>query len=384
VSKKKVKFFGNNKITYNLELVEDFVFHGFARYASICQLDATHFVAVGARNIHTISMDAQYQLTVIDTFEIIGTQHNFYHQLVKIDDTHVALAYGGHSDDGHLRVFEIDGSYNISSIQILEHDLSQGTHNSLVMLDANHALLGFKGAASDGFVKIFEFAASTYAISQVGSLEHDGGTVWFNSVYPIDSSHFGLVVSNSTYQGQSRFRVFNYDGSYAITGMVQNVQITATGSAWHELIPLSSYKFLLATSTDAGGEVQVWTINQTTYLPEKQTSLKFCNDYAWNMSGVLIDNVGSKYHAVIFYSEGTSQTGTWTSFEVNDINNSIKIKASDSFTEGQNIEPYPNLFGRTDSVMIDEVDKNHVAVVWCTDNIPSGDDGIIRIFEIKK
>ena len=49
-------------------------------------------------------------------------QDNGYNSLVKIDDTHFILAYTGTGNDGFIKTFSIDGSYNITQIKILEHD----------------------------------------------------------------------------------------------------------------------------------------------------------------------------------------------------------------------------------------------------------------------
>ena len=39
-----------------------------------------------------------------------------YNSLVKIDDTHFILAYTGTDNDGFIKTFSIDGSYNITQI----------------------------------------------------------------------------------------------------------------------------------------------------------------------------------------------------------------------------------------------------------------------------
>ena len=46
----------------------------------------------------------------------------YMNSLVKIDDTHFILAYTGTDNDGFIKTFSIDGSYNITQISSLEHD----------------------------------------------------------------------------------------------------------------------------------------------------------------------------------------------------------------------------------------------------------------------
>ena len=74
---------------------------------------------------------------------------------MKIDDTHFILAYRGPDDDGFIKTFSIDSSYNITQISSLEHDTDNGSHNSLVKIDDTHYILAYTGLDGDGFIKTF-------------------------------------------------------------------------------------------------------------------------------------------------------------------------------------------------------------------------------------
>jgi hypothetical protein len=78
-----------------------------------------------------------------------------------IDSTHFILAYRGSAGhDGFIKTFSIDGSYDITQIDSLEHDTVDGFANSLVVIDATHCILAYTGSAGyDGFIKTFSIEA---------------------------------------------------------------------------------------------------------------------------------------------------------------------------------------------------------------------------------
>ena len=92
--------------------------------------------------------------------EIASLEHDtlnaIYNSLVQIDDTHFMLAYAGSGDGGFIKIFSIDGSYNITQIDSLRHDTSSyGTFNSLVQIGSTHFMLAYTGDGNDGYIKTF-------------------------------------------------------------------------------------------------------------------------------------------------------------------------------------------------------------------------------------
>lgn len=73
-----------------------------------------------------------------------------------IDSTHFILAYAGSGSDGYIKTFSIDDNYNVTEINSLEHDSANGTENSLVKIDDTHFALAYNGTSSYyGYFKIF-------------------------------------------------------------------------------------------------------------------------------------------------------------------------------------------------------------------------------------
>jgi len=65
------------------------------------------------------------------------------------------LAYTGLGNDGFIKTFAIDSSYDITEIDSLEHNTDTAIQNSLVQIDLAHYMLAYSGTDSDGFIKIF-------------------------------------------------------------------------------------------------------------------------------------------------------------------------------------------------------------------------------------
>lgn len=129
-------------------------------YASIILLDASHlaiaYTGGSAGYLRIVSFNASYVLSVVSHLQHAASYYNNGHNcLAKIDDTHFALAFAGESDDGYIKTFGVDGSYNMTEIDSLEHDTANGTFNSLILLDATHLALAYAGERDDGYVKTF-------------------------------------------------------------------------------------------------------------------------------------------------------------------------------------------------------------------------------------
>jgi WD40 repeat protein len=142
---------------------------------------------------------ADYDITEIDSLEH-DTSNGAYNSLVKIDSTHFILAYTGIDYDGYIKTFSIDGSYNITEIDSLEHDTGNGQYNSLVQIDSTHFILAYRGPDDDAFVKTFEIDES-YEITELQILEHDTSDGTYNSLVKIDSTHFILAYNGNENDG---------------------------------------------------------------------------------------------------------------------------------------------------------------------------------------
>ena len=169
----------------------------YALHSSLIKIDDTHFMLAysgGASQygyIKTFSIDGNYDITQIDVFQ--NDSDGIYNSLAMIDSTHFILAYTGDDDYGYISTLSIDGSYNISSLDNLEHGTEQSEFNSIVKIDATHFMLAYdSGTDWDGAIKVFSIDGS-YEITQVNSMTHSTQGLFQNSLVQIDATHYMLA-----------------------------------------------------------------------------------------------------------------------------------------------------------------------------------------------
>jgi len=234
-------------------------------YNSLVMINTTHFILAHKGNgddgyIKTFSIDGSYDnITQIDSLEH-DTILNNYNSLAMINTTHFMLAYFGSGGDGYIKTFSIDGSYdNITQIDVLEHDTVQGEHNSLVIIDSTHAILAYSGSGADGFIKTFSIDGSYDNITQIDSLEHDTLSNVYNSLVMIDSTHFILAYTGSSDYGY--IKTFSIDGSYDIT-QVDSLTHNTAYTGYNSLVKIDSTHFMLAYSgSGADGFIKTFSID---------------------------------------------------------------------------------------------------------------------------
>ena len=115
-------------------------------------------------------------------------------------------------------------SMTCSGCLALEHDLSQGKHNSLVQVDSDTYALAYSGVDDDGFISTFTISSDGATITEVDSLEHDTDTNGHpinkngaNSLVKVDSDIFALAYNGA---GQDGFiSTFSIDSDGDITAI---------------------------------------------------------------------------------------------------------------------------------------------------------------------
>ena len=194
-------------------------FYG-SRDSGVVLMDSTHFAVAWNGNtldgwIGTISFNpTTYVMTAEHLFEhdIVFAEWN---SLVKIDANHVALAYSGTGNDGFLKVFTFDGSWQITLETTLEHDPVLGNFNSFQQIDATHYALAYNGGAADGYLKVFSLDTGTWVFTQVGSTYTFTTTATYIHLRRITDLEWLVVVSWESQDGAAW--VIEIDGSYAMT-----------------------------------------------------------------------------------------------------------------------------------------------------------------------
>ena len=162
---------------------------------SLVMIDSTHFILAyrGDSNdgyMATFSINGSYEITELNCMEH-DTSLSEWNSLVMIDSTHFALAYMGDSYYSMLKTFSINGSYEITQIDSLAHDTNPETNNSycsLVKINDTHLMLAYSGVGTDGFIKTFSIDTSYDNITQIYSLEHDTTNGYFTSLVNLDDN----------------------------------------------------------------------------------------------------------------------------------------------------------------------------------------------------
>jgi len=207
-----------------------------------------------------------------------------YNSLVQVDSNTYALAYTGTDDNGFISTFTIDSDGAITPKRIqdhtnhasasanLEHDDSNGTHNSLLQIDSNTYALAYSGHRADGYVTTFTISSDGSSITEVAGsiLEHDENKGEFNSLVQVGGDIYALAYSGNESDGY--ISTFTIDSAGAITPILIQNHAVKGGSAnlehdeiqgiHHSLVQVDSDTYALAyTGTDANGFISTFTIS---------------------------------------------------------------------------------------------------------------------------
>jgi hypothetical protein len=337
-------------------------------YNSLAMIDSTHFMLSYTGDgvdgyIKTFSIDGGYNITEIDSLEH-NVENGKNNSLVKIDSTHFMLAYYGRDlatgSNGYLKVFTVDGSYNISETSCFEHDINTGMYNSLVMIDSTHFILAYRGNNEDGYIKVFSMDGS-YNITQESSLEHDINDGADNSLVMIDSTHFILAYEGV---GEDGFiKTFSMDGSYNVTEIDSLEHDILYGSA-NSLVTIDSTHFMLACAAGASyrGYIKVFTIDGG-YNITQESSLEHDINYGFSNSIVKIDST----HFMLAYASGASYHGY---IKVFTIDGGYNITQESSLEHDINDGSYNSLI---------KINSAHFMLAYAGD----GYDGYVKIFNME-
>jgi len=345
---------------------------GEGTYSSLVMIDSTHFILAynGPDDdgwIKTFSIDGSYDnITEIDSLEHDpGTGLGFWNSLVMMDSTHFALAHRGLSGDGYITTFSIDGSYdNIAEIDNYEHDIVDNTSNSLVKIDATHLILACAGDSGDGFLKTFSVDGDCDNIAEIDSLEHDTIEGSANSLVMMDSTHFALAYTTSLNRGY--IKTFSIDGSYDNIAEIDSYgyETTTYRTFWNSLVKIDATHLILAhTGPVQDGFLKTFSVDGDCDNIAEIADLEHDTGVAYGNSLIMIDST----HFVLAY--------------ISDSNGHIKTFSIDGSYE--NITQVNDLEHDSGSITafinsLVKIDANHCALAYSgPDN-----DGFIKTFSI--
>ena len=336
---------------------------------SVAMIDSTHFMLAysGVDNdgfIKTFSIDGNYE----NITQIHSVEHDIgngtYNSLIKIDATHYMLSYYGAG--GWLKVFTINGSYQISETSSLKYDNVRGAYGSLVMIDDTHFILVFSGDGDDGFIKTFSInPGDSYAITELASLEHDATKAQWHSMVKIDATHFIFAHSNPARDGG--IKTISIDGNYENITVEDSVVHDTGYGEYNALTKIDETHFALAymgSIDPIGGWIKIFSIDGNYDITEESSLEHDAPGAGIYNSIITLDST----HIIIVYAGNVGYDGIIKVFSI-DPGSSYAITEETSLTYDTE--------GRNTSFV--QIDDTH----FFLGHSGAGSDGYVRTFSME-
>jgi len=295
---------------YEIPTSSSLVFAASANaWNSMVKIDGTHVIVAYAGVssdgfIETFSFDSKGRtVTSLNQLEF-STVDTIHCSLALIDSTHFFLSYSDTaSGDGFIKTFSIDGSFVISLVDTFEFETADGAWTSSIVLSATTAAVAYAGTTDDGFIKTFSFDSGTADnITLVDTLEHETtGPVSYNSLALIkDDTLFALAFTGV--DGDGFLKTFTVDTGTADTiAEVDSLEHDTVGALWNSLVKIDETHVALAyTSPTNEGFMKTFSFTTAGATITLVDSLNYETDNANHNSLVLIDST----HLIVAHSKG--------------------------------------------------------------------------------
>ena len=265
-------------------------------------------------------------------------------------------------------------SMTCSGCLALEHDLSQGKHNSLVQVDSDTYALAYSGVDDDGFISTFTISSDGATITEVDSLEHDTDTNGHpinkngaNSLVKVDSDTFALAYTGAYQDGFISTFTIDSDGNITAvrTQSEGNNLEHDTSRGWNNsLVKVDSDTVALAyTDVWGDGIIKTFTISSDGTTITQVESLE--HDTSSNADNSLV-HVDSDIFALAY--NGPDQDGFISTFSIDSDGDITAIKTQ---SEGNNFE-YDDRYGYHNSLVKVDSDTVLLAYVYSWEGSPYG------------
>jgi len=265
-------------------------------------------------------------------------------------------------------------SMTCSGCLALEHDLSQGKHNSLVQVDSDTYALAYSGVDDDGFISTFTISSDGATITEVDSLEHDTDTNGHpinkngaNSLVKVDSDTFALAYTGADDDGFISTFTIDSDGNITAvrTQSEGNNLEHDTSKGWNNsLVKVDSDTVALAyTDVWGDGIIKTFTISSDGTTITQVESLE--HDTSSNADNSLV-HVDSDIFALAY--NGAGQDGFISTFSIDSDGDITAIKTQ---SEGNNFE-YDDRYGYHNSLVKVDSDTVLLAYVYSWEGLPYG------------
>ena len=265
-------------------------------------------------------------------------------------------------------------SMTCSGCLALEHDLSQGKHNSLVQVDSDTYALAYSGVDDDGFISTFTISSDGATITEVDSLEHDTDTNGHpinkngaNSLVKVDSDTFALAYTGADDDGFISTFTIDSDGNITAvrTQSEGNNFEYDTSKGWNNsLVKVDSDTVALAyTDVWGDGIIKTFTISSDGTTITQVESLE--HDTSSNADNSLV-HVDSDIFALAY--NGAGQDGFISTFSIDSDGDITAIKTQ---SEGNNFE-YDDRYGYHNSLVKVDSDTVLLAYMYSWEGMPYG------------
>ena len=265
-------------------------------------------------------------------------------------------------------------SMTCSGCLALEHDLSQGKHNSLVQVDSDTYALAYSGVDDDGFISTFTISSDGATITEVDSLEHDTDTNGHpinkngaNSLVKVDSDTFALAYTGADDDGFISTFTIDSDGNITAvrTQSEGNNLEHDTSKGWNNsLVKVDSDTVALAyTDVWGDGIIKTFTISSDGTTITQVESLE--HDTVYNADNSLV-HVDSDIFALAY--NGPDQDGFISTFSIDSDGDITAIKTQ---SEGNNFE-YDDRYGYHNSLVKVDSDTVLLAYMYSWEGMPYG------------
>jgi len=197
--------------------------------------------------------------------EIASMEHNStqgtHNSIIHISGNIYAMAYRGSSNKGTIQTLTIgaDGAMSNSSyIKNEEHDDNGVQYNSFIHLSGNRYLLAYQGEGSDGYVSVFDISTNGQTIDLKAKYEYDVTLSNFNDIIKMTDSTALVVYESAGHDSWIKTLKIAADGAVTNPATLEHDY----GNSDHpSLVRMNSDTYALAYEGNSSyGRIQTFTI----------------------------------------------------------------------------------------------------------------------------
>jgi hypothetical protein len=229
-------------------------------YSDVLGMDSTHFVVAYSDTdndgqVKTFSVDGSYNITEEDSLEF-NTTIAKYGSLGKLSATVFIICYQGPSEDAFISSYSVDGSWNITKVDEIFFVTTNFLTPKTIIVDGTHFVLAHGETTALGYTVTFSCDANGDNITYRDLDNHEVGAYNYSGGCKIDGTHFMIAYQGSSNDGF--VKTFSVDGIWLIT-FIHSLEFDTTFASYCDLVQIDSTHYLLVY-VDTNGDGQAKTI----------------------------------------------------------------------------------------------------------------------------